>query len=94
MPNLELMNIDELLDCQSRDKFVQEEAIVLLGLLQRGLITSVKAELTFKDGKKTCTVEHQGPSEEYAEGIFTFKDADGNVLGEEEDVYEASPYFF
>jgi len=93
MPNLEIMSIDELLDGSSRDKFVQEEAVILLGLLQRGLITSVSAELNFKEGRKVCRVEYLEPAEE-DEGIFVFTDMNDNILYEADDVYDASPLFF
>lgn len=93
MPNLELMSTDELLDGSSRDKFVQEEALIILGLLQRGLITTVRAELSFKDDRKFCRVEYLEPADEDEEGTFIFTDMDDNLLADAYDPYEASAHF-
>lgn len=93
MPNLEVMSTDELLDGYSRDKFVQEEALIILSLLQRGLITTVRAELSFNDGRKFCRVEYLEPADEDEEGAFIFTDMEDNLLADAYDPYEASVHF-
>lgn len=93
MPNLEIMSTDELLDGSSRDKFVQEEVAVPLGLLQRGLITSVSPGLNFKEGRKSCHVEYLEPVGEDEEGTFIFTDMDDNLPADAYDLYDTLPYF-